>query len=407
MKGVHEVGLDKSTRETKTSLQRALLLCWIILVAFNLRPAITSVGPVVSFIQKDLQLSHWSAGMLTSLPLLAFAIISPLVPRLAARFSNEWASTFGLLFILFGIMVRSLFYSVFLLFVGTLLIGVGIAICNVLLPVIVRARYPEKVGPMTSVYSTSIGIMASIASGISVPLAVDYHLGWKSALSIWMFPAVMAIFLWLYLTKFYKRSKKSMENRPKGFNRMWKSSFAWQIALFFGFQSILFYVTITWLPEILVYKGFDIEMAGWLLSITQIIGLPASFIVPVLAGRLQSQSLLAALLGIMAAAGYGILLASNSFTMVILSTALIGLPLSGCFALGLVFIAIRAQNSMESADLSGMVQSFGYLLSAIGPILIGYLFDHTQSWLLPLITLIGISVLVAFFGMVSGRNRYV
>lgn len=394
--------------QPKSSLYIALFTIGIVLVSFNLRPAITAVGPLVEFIQEDLHLSHSSIGLLTSLPLLAFFIVSPFVPKLAASISNEWSLITGLILIMIGSLLRSGLQSPVMLFLGTLLIGIGIGICNVLLPSIVKEKFPEKVGVMTSVYSTAMGIFASLASGLSVPLAINLRLGWQGSLAVWMIPALLAAVLWFYLAKNDRGTpSETVEFQSTRMNRIWKSLLAWQVALFFGFQSMLFYVTVTWFPEILVAKGYDTATAGWLLSLLQIIGLPASFIVPVLAGKRSSQSTLAFSLGVMAALGYGALLVSSSTFAIFISLILIGIPLSGSFALGLFFISMRAKNSRDSSELSGMAQSFGYLVSAIGPIFLGSVYDLTQSWTVPLIILVLVSILVSLFGVGAGRNRYV
>ena len=179
--------LESSNTQTK-SLYKFMLMLGIIFVAFNLRPAITSVGPLVGIIQKDLDLMHWSVGLLTSLPLIAFSFVSPVVPKLSRRLGNERALILGLVILFMGIGLRFMSMA-FFLFAGTLLVGVGIAICNVLLPSIVKGKFPLKVGLMTSIYSTSMGLMASLASGVSIPLAEGLNLGWQNTLIIWGIPA--------------------------------------------------------------------------------------------------------------------------------------------------------------------------------------------------------------------------
>ena len=313
----------------------------------------------------------------------------------------------GLALITGGSLLRSYILSPSMLFLGTFLIGVGIGICNVLLPSIVKEKFPEKVGMMTSVYSTAMGIFASLASGVSVPLAVNQGLGWQGSLAVWIVPAVLALVLWVYLSKNDRSKQVEMAVQNTGSKRIWKSPLAWSVALFFGFQSLLFYATVTWFPEILVSKGYDLATAGWLLSLLQIIGLPASFIVPVLAEKFRSQTWLAFSLGIMSAVGYGALLLSTSHFIILMSLVLIGVPLSGSFALGLAFLAMRAKNSQDSSELSGMAQSFGYLVSAVGPIFIGSVYDWTHSWIVPLVILVLVSILVSIFGFGAGRNKYV
>ncbi|WHY00160.1 MFS transporter [Neobacillus sp. DY30] len=384
-----------------------LFIVGIVLIAFNLRPAITSLGPLVGMIQEDVGLAHWSAGLLMSLPLVVFAVMSPLVPKIANRLTNELTLIIGLLSLFIGITIRSIPMT-FFLFTGTLLAGLGIAIGNVLLPAVVKDKFPEKFGLMTSVYSTSMGLIASLASGISVPLAMDLHLGWQGAQIVWAIPVVVAILVWVPLRKYNLRDSGSIQQRDRSAsNRMWRTPLAWQIAIFMGFQSFLFYVTISWLPEILQSHGLSMGTAGWLLSFTQLVGLPASFFIPVLAGRAQSQVWIAFMLGLCSIVGYSGLLLGTSFPILIVSIALIGFALGGAFPLALSYIGLRARNANQAAELSGMAQSTGYILAAIGPLVIGYLYDMAHLWTVPLITLIAVSVMVMIFGMLSGRNRYV
>lgn len=378
----------------------------IVLIAFNLRPAITSLGPLVGMIQDDVGLAHWSAGLLMSLPLVVFAIMSPLVPKIANKLTNELTLIIGLTSLLIGIVIRSIPMT-FFLFTGTLLAGLGIAIGNVLLPAVVKDKFPQKFGLMTSVYSTSMGLIASLASGVSVPLATDLNLGWQGAQIVWALPVVVAILVWVFLRKYNLRDSGSIQQRSSASNRMWRTPLAWQIAIFMGFQSFLFYVTISWLPEILHSHGISMEAAGWLLSFTQLVGLPASFFIPVLAGRAQSQVKFAFMLGLCAIVGYSGLLLGSSFPMLIVSIALIGFALGGAFPLALSFIGLRARNANQAAELSGMTQSTGYLLAAVGPLFIGYLYDMAHSWTIPILTLIFVSMVVVVFGMLSGQNRYV
>ncbi|WAA09801.1 CynX/NimT family MFS transporter [Fervidibacillus albus] len=382
------------------------LISGILFAAFNLRPAITSVGPIVGMIQEDLHLSHFTAGLLTSLPLAAFAVVSPVVPIISNRFGNERTILFGLVLLVIGIFSRSV-TSVFFLFTGTLLIGVGIAISNVLLPVIVKEKFPLKVGLMTSVYSTAMGIFAAVASGVSIPIASDFGYGWETALIVWVIPAIIAVFIWGYLSRFHGERNVQVKKTDRANGQIWRSSLAWQVALFTGFQSFLFYVTVTWLPEILHHHGLDLGTAGWLLSLSQFVGLPASFFVPMIAAKFRSQSVFVVILSIFSLIGYGGLLLPATYPMLVLYISLIGFALNGSFALALSFMGMRARDARESAELSGMAQSFGYILAAIGPIFIGYLFDVTGSWTWPLVTLLIVNGLVMIFGAGSGRNQFV
>lgn len=219
---------------------RVLLFIGIIVVAFNLRPAITSIGPLIGIIRDDVGLSNWSVGLLTSLPLIAFAIMSPIVPRLANRYTNERIMMVGLILLAIGISARSI-SLISLLFAGTLFVGLGIAICNVLLPGVIKDKFPARVALMTSLYSTAMGIFAAAASGLSIPIATGMDLGWKFALLIWSLPAIIGIFIWVYLNKNNNKEKTEEINyiNPSE-NRMWKSPLAWHVAAFMGLQSFYF-----------------------------------------------------------------------------------------------------------------------------------------------------------------------
>ena len=388
------------------SISVSLLLTAIILVAFNLRPAITSVGPIVGIIQEDLGLAHWSSGLLTSLPLIAFALISPIVPRIASILKNERTMLLGLIFLAVGIGIRWVSMPIFL-YIGTLMIGIGIAVCNVLLPVIIVDKFPRKVGLMTSVYSTSMGIAASLASGISIPLASGMNLGWENALLIWGIPSLLAIVLWGYIVRFKSEKGKGASKIRSRNSQIWKSGLAWQIALFMGFQSFLFYVTIAWLPQILHSKGLSMESAGWMLSFIQLIGLPLSFSVPVLATRFRSQRWMVVVLGLSSVLGFSGLLLNASYPVVIICIVLMGIGLGGTFPLALTFLGIRSRNGKQAAELSGMAQSIGYVLAAIGPLFIGSIFDFTGIWTVPIITLVIVSILLVVCGIFAGRDKYV
>ena len=399
-----ELQHESTARRNTTYL--FLLITGIVLIAFNLRPAITSVGPLVGMIQDDVGLAHWSAGLLMSFPLLVFATMSPIVPRIANRLSNEMTLLVGLIALVIGIAIRSIPMT-FFLFTGTLLIGVGISVGNVLLPAVVKDKFPEKFGLMTSVYSTSMGLVASLASGLSVPLAKDMNLGWQGALIVWGIPALIAILLWTYLLRYNQGNHKGVTKAASSSKEMWLSPLAWQIAIFMGFQSFLFYVTISWLPEILQSHGLSIGTAGWLLSITQLAGIPASFFIPVIAGRYRSQIWIALFLGLLSIIGYAGLWLGSSYPVLIISIIFIGVALGGNFPLALSYIGLRSRNAERAVELSGMTQSTGYILAAIGPLLIGYLYDMTHVWTIPLIALTVVSVVLTVFGMMSGRNQYV
>ncbi|MWV42486.1 MFS transporter [Paenibacillus sp. HJL G12] len=401
--------LSKSQHEENTRKQSAtwLVVLGIIVIAANLRAPLTSVGPLVSLIRDNVHISNTLAGLITTVPLLAFALLSPLVPKLGRRFGMELIILISLIILTIGIVLRSLSGAINL-YLGTAILGFAIAVCNVLLPSLIKREFPNRIGSMTGVYSISMNLCGAIASGISVPLAVGSGLQWQGALGIWAVLSFVSFLLWL----------PQMRNRTKQVTvsgaqpiadkqvNIWRSSLAWQVTLFMGIQSAIFYVLIAWLPEILKQQGIDSSQSGWYLSIMQLALLPFTFIVPVLAGRMSSQRSLVVITSILLLVGtLGLLYGSPSVILV----WIIILGIGGGFAFGLsmMFFGLRTKDAHQAAELSGMAQSIGYLLAAMGPALIGYLHDATNSWTLPLLILVAASVLLLVVGWGAARDRFV
>lgn len=389
--------------KSKTAL--ILFIIGIILISFNLRPAITAVGPIITTIRDSVGLNTSIVGLMTSLPLLAFAVMSPIAPRLANRLGNERTLLYGLLILLSGILVRSL-PSVILLFIGTILIGVGIAIMNVLLPSLIKGKFPHLIGTMTGVYTTAMSGFAAIGSGLSVPLTEAFGLGWRWSLASWGILTVIAIILWIIVIKVTKTEHTAEVYEPNTL-KLLKSSVAWQVTLFMGLQSFLFYVTISWLAEILIADGFSATTAGWYVAYMQLISLPATFFTPIIAGRLKKQHLLVWVFSLSGIIGYIGLLFENNMVMTTIWVTLIGVLLGSSISLALAFLGLRTVNPYQAAELSGMAQSFGYLLAATGPFLIGLIFDVTASWRMAIIVVIAVSILMLIFALGASRDKYV
>ncbi|TXK76718.1 MFS transporter [Paenibacillus sp. N3.4] len=381
-----------------------LLVLGIILIAANLRAPLTSIGPLIGTIRHELGISNTLAGLITTLPLLAFAILSPLAPKLARRYGNPTV-LFGSMFLLIiGIALRSSF-GIGSLLIGTVILGLGISICNVLMPSLIKESYPLRIGVMIGVYSVAMNLSGAIASGISVPLANQVGLGWKGALVIWILLALLSLFVWVpQLRHSHQQKDVKTSDRNESRTNLWKSSLAWYVTLFMGLQSMLFYVVVSWLPDILKNQGTSPDSAGWTLSIMQLALLPVTFIVPILAGRMKNQVVLVILTVTFFFIGISGLLFGNH-TLTVLWAVSIGIG-SGCsFSLAMMMFGLRTTNPHDAAELSGMAQSVGYLLAAVGPTLFGYLHDATNGWKIPLIVLLVMTVLMLIFGVASGRDR--
>ncbi|YCA46211.1 MFS transporter (plasmid) [Bacillus sp. JZ8] len=397
--------MQKRSLTKSNTTNKAFLIVGIIFIAFNLRPAITAVGPLISSIRSDMELSNGIAGLITTLPLLSFAVLSLLAPKISYRLGNERSVFIGLLILMIGICIRSVGLNI-TLFIGTALVGVGIAIGNVLLPSIVKQKFPDRVGLMTSTYSTSMNVFAAFASGISIPLAQGLHLGWQKSLLSWSVLALIASFIWfpqLRQNVTVNHVKKHTTSKAS----LWRSAIAWQVTLFMGLQSFIFYSTVAWIPEIVHSHGMSMESSGWMLSIMQFVSLPTTFLTPILAGRLKNQVSIIIGIGVIYLLGIVGLLAGQSHALLMVSIVFIGLSQGAAISLALALIGLRSENAVQAAELSGMAQSIGYLWAAIGPILIGSLLDLTHSWTPSILVLVVIVIAMTVAGIGAGRNKYV
>ncbi|WP_274654559.1 CynX/NimT family MFS transporter [Paenibacillus humicola] len=379
----------------------------ILLIAACLRAPITAVGPLIGEIREHAGLSNVLAGLLISLPPLAFGIMSMVTPKLAKRFGIEMTLLASLLVLTIGIAARSLPYTA-ALFAGTMMLGFAIAVDNVLLPALIKRDYPLRVGMMTGSYTVTMSTFAGLASGVSVPLALHWQLGWRLSLLVWGLLSAAAFLVWIPRVRSIRLPKVAIASaasaKPPKRSSLLRSGLAWKVTLFMGLQSLLFYVTIAWLPDILQARGMSEASAGWMLSLMQFVSLPASFFLPILASRRRSQRSLVIVIEIASIVGFGGLLTSGP---VALWVCLLGLSQGANISLGLTFFALRTRNAAQASELSGMGQSIGYLIAAAGPVLLGYLHDATGSWPLILWLMVAASALVLLAGVGAGRDTFI
>ncbi len=398
-----QVASQTGERRGNARLKAFLLIAGIVLLAINLRPSITGVGPLTATIQSATGLSNVLVGLLTSLPLLAFGLFSPLAPRLGRRWGIEWMLLLSLLGLAAGIVLRSL-PTVGLLFLGTALLGAAIAISNVLLPGLIKRDFPRQIGLMTGAYSTLLGLGGALADGVSIPLARNAGLGWRGSLAFWAIPAALTALLWLPLLRAHTRPDPRQVGRPG--RGLWRSPLAWQVTFFMGLQSLGFYAVIAWFPAILQNDGLSAASAGWLLSLLQFAGVLSSFLTPLLAWRMRGQRVLVAATILMSIVGYlGVLSGATGLT--ILWCVLLGLAQGAYLSLALLFFILRTPDAHSAAALSGMAQAVGYLLAACGPPLFGLLHDLTHAWTVPLLSLVLVSLALFSVGMGAGRHATV
>lgn len=389
---------------SRTSL--ILLIAAILLAAANMRAAITSIGPLTGAIRDDTGLSNGPMGWLTTIPLLGFALLSPLAPVIARKFGTERTLAASLLLMTFGIAIRTV-PAIPPLFIGTAGIGISIAVCNVLLPGIVKKSFPRRIGLMTGLYSMTMGLMASIAAAVSVPLAQGAGLGWRNALLVWGGMSVVGFCAWLvqFQSAKVRIGGSPAEPRLRRAN-VWKSALAWKITLFMGLQSFNFYVAVAWLPDILISKGWSPEHAGYMLSLMQITGIPFNLLIPTVAERMKDQRLVTVAAGLLSLAGYIGLFANQALPLTI-AVVLMGIGQGASISLALMFFGLRTKHAADAASLSGMAQSIGYALAALGPIGLGLLHDAAGSWTWSVAVMVVVGSAMTVFGLSSGKKRNV
>ncbi|WGX97186.1 MFS transporter [Nocardioides sp. L-11A] len=399
--------MTPATRRGSRWGPRALLLVvGVAVLAFNLRPALVAVGPLTGQLRADTGLTAAATSMLTTLPLLFFAVLSPLAPGLARRIGLERALVASVLVLLAGCAVR-LVPSIPALYLGSAVIGIGIAAANVLVPVVIKRDLADHLGAAMALYSVTLSLGAAGAAGAAVPLGHALGLDWRGALGLWGIPAVLAGGLWLAIQRRAgSRPQVTPVDVPSATVRVWRSPTAWAVAAYFGLQSAVFYTLTAWLPEVLHDAGLDETAAGVMTGVLSASGVAGALVLPLLAVRARSQRLLAALCAAVIGTGIaGLALAPGSG--VVGWTVLLGLGCGGAVGLALTLFALRARRPAGAAALSGMAQSMGYALAALGPLLIGVLHDRTGGWGAPLAALILASALLAGVGVLAGADRYV
>jgi CP family cyanate transporter-like MFS transporter len=385
---------------TSRGKQGVLLIAGILMIATTLRVTFTGAAPLLDAIRADYGLSTAATGMLTTLPLLAFALISPLAAGVARRIGMERSLFVAMLLICAGIAVRSL-PSPAMLFTGTAIIGCGIALGNVLLPGILKRDFSGQVAKLTGAYSLTMGAAAALGSAVVVPIAM-MGAGWHGALLALMAFPLLALLCWLPQLK--RQQAANLTTSPLTQSRgIWRSALAWQLTLFLGINSLIYYVVIGWLPAILISYGYSEAGAGSLHGLLQLATASPGILVPLILHRLRDQRGIAVVIALLCA------VSSAGFVVwpeqAVLWTLMFGFGSGGTMILGLTFIGLRASSAHQAAALSGMAQSVGYLLAACGPPLMGKIHDVNGSWHIPLITCAVLSVLMAMSGAFAGRAR--
>ncbi|MFD6291695.1 CynX/NimT family MFS transporter [Streptomyces sp. NPDC060205] len=412
---------DLHTPPTRAWMTR-LVIIGIVLTALNLRPAITSLGALLEEVRDGLGMSGSVAGLLTSVPPLCFAVFGVMAPRLARRFGPAAVVCAGMLAIGTGLVLRPFVGGTAGFLVASALALMGIAVSNVLMPVIVKRWFPDRVGTMTGLYSMALALGTAAAAAVTVPMTRALGGNWQTGLAVWAALAAVAVLPWIPLVR-AKGTPLSAEaapssaapapapSAPSGARqeaaplRITRSRTAWALAVFFGLQATAAYITMGWMAQIFRDAGVPAGTAGLLLAVTMVMGVPLAFVIPRLATRLPHQGPIVVALGLCGFAGYaGLYLAPAAGAW---AWALL-LGVANCaFPLALTMVGMRARTGAGVVQLSAFAQSTGYLISIPGPLLVGVLYQHSGGWGLPIALMAGLMVPQIVVGVLAGRDRTV
>lgn len=377
----------------------ALLILGILCIAMALRAPFTGVPPLMGLIRGELGLSSAAAGMLITLPLLAFAVVSLFAAGLARRFGLERTLFAAMLLVAAGIGGRTM-GGVGGLYAGTAIIGAGIALGNVLLPSLLKRDFPQRLAGLTSAYVLTMGLAAGLASAIAIPLANLPMGGWRFSTLCMLALPLISLLLWLPQLAGHTRPVAATAHAPHGAH-LWRSPLAWQVTMYLGINSFVFYVAVSWLPAILHDAGFTAERAGSLHGFLQLASAaPALFLAPLLR-RLKDQRAAAFCAAGASCVAFAGLIAAPAWGAVWI--ALLGLGTGAGIILGLAFVGLRASHAQQAAALSGMAQCVGYLFAATGPALVGGVHDTFGGWGLALGVCVALCAVMAVAGLYAGR----
>ena len=371
--------------------QSLFFVLGIVLIGTVLRSPFTALPTILGDIAQGLGVEVSSLGILTSLPLLMFALFSAFASRLAQKIGLEHLFTYCLLLLTIGSVIR--IFNLPLLYLGTLIVGASIAIFNVLLPSMIQANQPQKISLLTTLYVTAMGVSTAIASYLSVP--ITQASSWKGLILVLSFLCLVTLLVWLPNHRHNHHLEAQKEKQVK--ENILKSKDVWAIIIFGGLQSLLFYTSMTWLPTMAVSAGISNSDAALLASIFSLISIPFSMTVPSLTTRLSDghRRIMLTIISIAGMTGIAMLLyPSNNFLYWLVAHLLIGTACSALFPYLMVCFSLKTSSPEKTAQLSGLAQTGGYILAAFGPTLFGYSFDLFQSWIPAVLALLAVDIIM-------------
>ncbi|CTP33015.1 cyanate permease [Streptococcus pneumoniae] len=363
----------------------------IILIGVSLRTPFTVLPIILGNISQGLEVEVSSLGVLTSLPLLMFTLFSPFSTQLAQKIGFEHLFTYSLFFLTIGSLIRLI--NLPLLYLGTLMVGASVAVINVLLPSLIQANQPKKIGFLTTLYVTSMGIATALASYLAVP--ITQASSWKGLILLLTLLCLATFLVWLPNHRYNHRL--APQTKQKSQIKVMRNKQVWAIIIFSGFQSLIFYTAMTWLPTMSIHAGLSSHEAGLLTSILSLISIPFSMTIPSLTTSLSTRNrqLMLTLVSLAGVVGISMLFFPiNNFIYWLAIHLLIGTATSALFPYLMVNFSLKTSAPEKTAQLSGLSQTGGYILAAFGPTLFGYSFDLFHSWVPSVAALLLIDILM-------------
>ena len=395
------------TNASSATGRRAFLgsaLLGVVLIAVNLRVGFVTVGPLLEEISKDLGITAGQAGLLAGLPLAMFALFSPVAPAVAARTGLDRALWLSLLLLTVGILGRSAPLPG-AVWVGTAVVGIGIAFLNVLLPSLVKREFPLRVSQLTGVYTSIQGAVAAVGTALVVPIAHAAPAGWRLALGVWAVLAVVALVVLFPWLQRRPPAPGAHDEAAVRYRSPWRSALAWQVTLFMGLQSMAFYVLMAWLPSIERSHGVSATVAGTHVALFMLVGMVSSLSTGALMQRTRDQRPVAVTGSLLALATFAGLAAAPELAL--LWVVLGAMGCGSLIVVALSLFSLRSGDHHQAAALSGMAQSVGYGLAAVAPVVVGALYDAGGRWEPPLFLMAGLMGVLCVFAMLAGRDRVI
>ncbi len=388
----------------KVKKHSPFLLLGLLLLGVCMRMPITAIPSVIKEIAHTFSVAPTSLGILTTIPLLCFGLLSALVSSIARQIGNELTLEIAMVLMFIGSYLRILNFTS--LMVGTIMVGIAITCINVLLPAIISDKYPTRIGSVTGMYNTAMTLFAAIGAYAITP--ITHQSSWQVAVTIISAIALITAIVWLPNLKYNERVTKQTAKQTTTGTNMWKKMDAWWLLLFFGGQCFVFYSIVAWLPSIAMDAGLTSNQASLIAGLLQLFSIPFAFLIPVIATRMHNRQPIMLFAGIVSMLGTLMMFFHiGSFAYFCVVALLLGAGTTTTFVLAMTLFGLKTKSAADTRNLSGMVQSIGYLISALGPVIVGNLNAQTHNWVASLIVIMIAAFFFTVCGVLAERHQYI